>query len=256
MRLALLAFFALASCSAEKEPAEPAPADVPLEMRADAPPPVPVWPDDTVPFRFRSEDGSWGGAVIGRLIYLDSPTSAGWYSSAVVTKEIPPGGTILRTGAITLTIEDGGCNIGPLRENHPDRVFVDWDGGRFAGCGGRMEGPEEIAGTHWSLMELGGVEAAGRPPAATLTFSADGRTGGTIACNDGGLDLSWTAEGGFSQDGGEFAQTAMECADPEGEAFARRFWMKMESAARWRRNGGDLVIKFADGETARLEFLR
>ena len=109
--------------------------------------------------------------------------------------------------------------------------MLHWDDGRFEGCNGRGRLPAEIAGTTWELVRIGGeVAPEGRSPAATLEFGANGSLGGTLACNDGDIRTSWTANGGFVAGGPGFEQTAIGCNDPAVEAFGTRFWQAMISA--------------------------
>ena len=93
-----------------------------------------------------------------------------------------------------------------------------------------------------------------RSPAATLLFAPDGRLGGTLACNDGGVETSWDS-GGFVTRGGGFTQTAIGCNQPAAEAVGTRFWNGMTSARNWRRDGERLFVTLGDGSEAELRLL-
>lgn len=218
------------------------------------PPPLPV-ETPSGPYAFYGLEGDWGGVFLDERIYLDSPSSAGWYSRPITTHEIPPGGAVVRAGDITATIEDGGCADPVLRAGNPDRVLVNWDGGVHVACGGWRDNAAGLAGTTWQVMQVGDVRApSSRPPAATLAFRADGRMGGAIDCNDGGIDATWT-NGGFDIVDPAVSQTAMGCPDDANLPFAEGFWALMGEAERWDRDGDLMTITFADGTTAKLRRL-
>ena len=195
--------------------------------------------------------------VPGRLL-LDSPTSAGWHVVALPPprEEAAPRRLTFANDRINLVMELGACAIPEYREALPNRAVLHWDGGRFEGCNGRGTLPAGIAGTTWELVRIGGqVAPEGRSPAATLTFGADGSLGGTLACNDGGIRTSWTANGGFTAGEPGFEQTAIGCNDPAVEAFGMRFWQSLTRARSWHRFQHRLRITFADGTGAELRYL-
>lgn len=241
--LAMLVAGAAAGCTTGRAPA------VPSSEATDASQTAPA------PYAFYSGDDQWGGVLLDERIYLDSPTSAGWFSSAIVTREIPPGGTILRANDMTVTIEDGGCDKANLRRNYPDRVIVNWDGGVHYGCGGVRLDQRSVRNTSWQVMEMDGKRApVARPPAATLNFDSSGRIGGTLDCNDGGVGADWS-ENKIKVFDRQVVQTAMGCADNYNYEFAENFWRSMIDAERWEMSGDELTIYFATGETAKLRRL-
>lgn len=241
--LAGLAASAVAACSSTRSPAAPS------SQTAE---PMQASPS---PYAFYSGDNRWGGVLLDDRIYLDSPSSAGWYSSAIIAREIPPGGSILRTNDMTVTIEDGGCDKSNLRRNFPDRVIVNWDGGVYYGCGGVRIDRRSVRDTSWQVMEMDGVRApVARPPAATLNFDANGRIGGTLDCNDGGVGADWS-ENNIQVFDRRVVQTEIGCADDYNYAFAERFWRSMLDAERWTLSGDELTIYFSTGETAKLRRL-
>lgn len=207
------------------------------------------------PYAFYSGDDRWGGVLLDERIYLDSPTSAGWYSSAIIAREIPPGGTILRANDMTVTIEDGGCDKAGLRNDYPDRVIVNWDGGVHYGCGGVRIDRRSVRDTSWQVMEMNGERApVARPPAATVNFDRRGRIGGTLDCNDGGVGADWS-ENKIKVFDRQVVQTEMGCADGYNYEFAEKFWRSMFDAERWTLSGDELTIYFSTGETATLRRL-
>ena len=198
----------------------------------------------------------WRAVILDGRILLDSPTSAGWYSVPLPEARIADGRRTFAAGPLTLAIEEGACRLSELGAALPDRILLDWDGGRFEGCGGARALPSQIAGTVWELVGIGGDPApSGRSPSATLIFGRNGSLGGTLSCNDGGIRATWTASGGFVAGPDGFESTAMGCNDPAGEAFGRRFWHGLSTARSWRRDGDRLRITFADGSQAELRFL-
>lgn len=192
----------------------------------------------------------------GRML-LRSPTSAGWYNIALPPplQESAPRRLTYRAGTTTLVMELGACNIPAYRERLPNRAILEWDGGRFEGCNGRGTLPAGMHDTYWELMRIGSDAAPqGRSPAAVLAFGRDGRLGGTLGCNDGGIETRWTEGGGFTAGPPGFMQTAIGCTDA-AEAFGRRFWNAMPTARSWRRDGARLFVTFADGSEAELRYL-
>jgi hypothetical protein len=198
----------------------------------------------------------WRAVIDARRILLDSPTSAGWY--VVPRPEARTEGLTLTFAApgLTLVVDADRCALDMDRTILRDRVTLDWDGGRFEGCGGDRPARPDISGSVWELVRIGGEAAPGsRSPAATLTFGPGGALGGTLACNDGGLRTRWTPAGGFDRVAGGFEQTAMGCNQPAAEAFGRRFWSGLGAAAAWRRDGDRLWITLGDGREAELRRL-
>ena len=192
----------------------------------------------------------------GKLL-LRSPTSAGWYNIALPPplQETAPRRLTYRAGTTTLTMELGACTIPAYRERLPNRAILEWDGGRFEGCNGPGRLPARMGDTHWELLRIGSEAAPqGRSPAAVLTFGRNGRLGGTLGCNDGGIETRWTEAGGFTAGEPGFMQTAIGCMDA-AEAFGRRFWNAMPTARSWRRDGARLFITLADGGEAELRYL-
>jgi hypothetical protein len=200
----------------------------------------------------------WRAVIVPGRLLLDSPTSAGWYSVALPPPRQETGARrlVYASDRITLVAEIGTCAIPEYRDALPNRVVLHWDAGRFEGCNGRGTLPTRIAGTVWELVRLGDERAPeGRSPAATLVWGPNGSLGGTLACNDGGIRTTWTADGGFAPGRSGFEQTAMGCNDPAAEAFGARFWGGLETARSWRRDRDRLRIAFADGSEAELLFL-
>jgi heat shock protein HslJ len=251
--LIVLVAAALSACA----PAGQDPAD---QSRADEI--EPPRPDSVAGYMFRGRERpnwgpGWRGVILDGRILLDSPTSAGWAAVAAATPAEDGNRRTYTTPRLRLVIEAGACPIAGERALLPDRVTIDWDGGGFDGCGGPRTLSEDMAGTIWEVLSVGGVPApVGRAPAATLIFGNEGALGGTLACNDGGIRTVWTASGGFqaSRDRG-FESTAVGCNDPAAEAFGGRFWHSLVTARSWRRDGERLTIVFADGTEARLRYL-
>ena len=197
----------------------------------------------------------WSAVFQDDRILLDSPTSAGLYELRAPATEMREGGRTYTGDGLTASIEEDACRLAPYRDGLPDRVTIDWDGGRFEGCGGRRRPNEEMAGTIWQLLRIEGDGAPrSRSPAATLLFGINGEVGGTLACNDGGVQTTWDS-GGFVTRGGGFTQTAMGCNQPAAEAFGTRFWNGMVDARAWRREGDRLVVTLGDGSEAELRLL-
>lgn len=199
----------------------------------------------------------WSAVRFGNELLLRSPTSAGWHRVALPAARALGRVQSYAADRLRLTVEPGACALREAYPNLPDRIRLDWDGGHFEGCGGPRTPPAGIAGTTWELARIGGKAApSGRSPAATLVFGENGALGGTLNCNDGGIQARWTGAGSFvpGRERG-FLQTAIGCPDPPLEAFGRRFWNGMESARSWRRDGERLLVIFDDGTQAELRFL-
>ena len=197
----------------------------------------------------------WPAVIEGNRLLLRSPTSAGWYAVTLPEPRGDSGRRVYAAQELGLAIEPGGCRLREVYPALPDRILLDWDSGRFEGCGGPRTMAAGIAGTVWELVRIGADTApATRSPAATLGFGTDGSLGGTLNCNDGGISTVWTGDGRFVAREGGFMQTAIGCFDA-GEAFGRRFWNAMPTARAWRRDGERLFITFADGTEAELRYL-
>jgi heat shock protein HslJ len=247
MRPSLVACaFVLCGCvpSAEEEPAS-------RQSAGDTASPVYV-------IRGQASEGGvppWSAVLLGRRLLLDSPTSAGWYALPVPDAQRTPDGRVFEAEGLMLAVEVGRCPLPGYRSALPDQVRLEWDGGRFEGCGGLRPPAEEMGGTVWELVRIGDDPApVSRSPAATLVFGIHGALGGTLACNDGGISTTWTADS-FILRGGGFEQTAMGCSQPRAEAFGTRFWTGMLGAKSWRREGDRLFVTLADQSEAELRLL-
>ncbi len=146
----------------------------------------------------RAHSGDWSAVILGGRFLLDSPTSAGWYSAPLPPPRLDGARRTFAFERMALTLEPGACALESHGGTLADRVMLEWDGGRFEGCGGPRPDPAEIAGTVWELVRIGDDRPpAGRSPAATLIFGRNGGLGGTLSCNDGGIRAIWTGGGGF-----------------------------------------------------------
>ncbi|MGZ8282743.1 MAG: META domain-containing protein [Allosphingosinicella sp.] len=244
---------ALSGCApADGPPAPPPTPTVPAAVPASG-------PDEVYLVEGATAAGGAPGwrAVIDRdRILLRSPTSAGWYVEPRPEPRIAGLTLTFATPRLTLLVDADACALRDRSRGLTDRIVLDWDGGRFEGCGGDRPPATAIAGTVWELVRLGAEAApAARSPAATLTFAPDGRLGGTLACNDGGLATKWTPGGGFVRRPDGFVSTQMGCGEPAAEAFGARFWQGLAGARSWRREGERLMVTLADRTEAELRRL-
>jgi hypothetical protein len=224
----------------EPQPPEAIAAEIAYIIRGSSPP---------------NQGAGWRAVLFGRRLLLKSPTSAGWYEVRLGEPQAQDRRRIFSGDGLTLTFMLEQCALGEVFPALSDGILLEWDGGRFEGCGGRRGRATGVSGTTWELVQIGAELApAGRSPAAILVMGEDGSLGGSLACNDGGLRRRWTAEGGFDGRDRGFEQTAVGCNDA-AEAFGRRFWNGMMTATAWRRDGNRLYIVFADGSEAALRYL-
>ena len=255
--IGIIAF--VGACAPIDEKPVQAPDSISDRARADrdnAPAPIPVERRSDV-YAFKGMEGQWGGAIIGDFVYLDSPTSAGWYSREIVIRELSPGGEIIRADrGLVLTKEEGGCYQNPLGDNWPDRVIVVWDGGISYACGNFRDPDTPIAGSNWELLQFGQAPAPeNNRPAATVQFDKNGRIGGTVSCNDGGVAMTWNENGTFTAESMEVIQTEILCESEDVMLFASKFWENMPTAKSWVRDGDSMTITFTSGQQARLRLL-
>ena len=198
----------------------------------------------------------WRAVVSDGELLLDSPTSAGWYRILVTERREGDRRRIVTGEGVSLTIDEGACRLPDHRQELPDRIRLNWDGGEFEACGARRKAPPaQPLGTYWKLVRLGSdVAPSGRSPAAVFSFAPKGWVHGTQACNDTGAPIGW-AGGRFvhGREGG--GTTDMGCSDAAAAAFGRRFWTLMNRAKRWRIDGDRLFIALPDGSIAELHYL-
>lgn len=112
-------------------------------------------------------------------------------------------------------------------------------------AGGSGIAARDLAGTTWTLAQLGGEPDRLEPP-VTLVFGADGTVSGSDGCNR--YHGACAIEGSSLRLGGELAVTGMACAPPL-ESRAAAWHRALASVAAYERAGSGLVLKGAAGET-------
>lgn len=127
---------------------------------------------------------------------------------------------------------------------HPDTVELRWDGRALRGCGG--EPASLLQGAPWQVQELDG--AAVGAVSISLAFDAQGRIGGTAACN------RYTGQYRLSGEGlrlSRVAATRMACA-PELMGWESRFLGALERVRGFAIDAdGALVLRDGAGAVLR-----
>lgn len=103
-----------------------------------------------------------------------------------------------------------------------------------------------LAGTSWTLTEMGGKPPVASPQPATLEFGLDGRVGGSAGCN------RYTAT--YTEDAGRLvigqgASTRMLCNAPGVMEQEAAYLKTLAGSHTFSRDGDRLVVKTADGGT-------
>jgi len=103
-----------------------------------------------------------------------------------------------------------------------------------------------LAGTTWTLTEMGGKPPVATPKPVTLEFGLDGRVGGSAGCNR--YTATYTEAAGKLQVG-EGASTRMLCPAPGVMEQEAAFLKALPTATTFARDGDRLTLKTTDGMT-------
>ncbi|MBX3562007.1 MAG: META domain-containing protein [Sphingomonas sp.] len=191
--------------------------------------------DDGEPYRARGTEPFWSVTIGGgRMVYegLDQPRV-----DVPAPAPRPFGaGRRYESAAFTVDISPGPCSDGMSDFTYPDSVRVAFEGAEppLMGCGGEPLPPETLAGTNWSIVEIGGEGVSGE--LYHLSFSGD-RISGRAGCN--------RFSGGYRQNGetltvGGLAMTRMACPGP-GMTHERRFGEIVSGPVRIGFPAGDML---------------
>jgi heat shock protein HslJ len=113
-------------------------------------------------------------------------------------------------------------------------------------AGENPSGANPLAGTHWTLSDLGGKEPAA-DATVTLSFAADGTVGGSNGCNQ--YTGSYEITGSALRFPSEFAATLMACPEP-AMAQADSFMQALKRTATFELD--DAKLRLLDGGAAEL----
>ncbi len=195
-------------------------------------------------------------------MFFQSPTGAGWNVAAYT--ETPTSGVRelnLRALAATLRLTQGNCPDPRMTKQFPQLATLAFDGGAHRACFGSMPLPDGLADTAWMILRHGDAhhpDLDGARNVNVLAFSAAGRVGGTIACNDAGIEgLLWGEDGTFTLVGEEqfIAQTEVLCNQARSEEFGGNALQAMLTAERWTIVDDLLIVDLANGDTITARFL-
>jgi heat shock protein HslJ/uncharacterized membrane protein len=222
-----LALLALAACAPAPETPPPPPAEQPAAYMALGT--EPGWTLEITPERLNYH-GDYGETKIvvpnpGATPSMNGRTYAGERLSVVV-KQAP-------------------CSAGMSDRRYADTVRIVADGKTLHGCGGRILPPDQLAGSNWTFVSIGGTPVAADRPTA-LQFDGS-RLSGSAGCNrfSGGY-----AVGGATLKAGPLMATEMACPGAGMSQEAAFFKLMAGPVGLTFADDGTLVLTGADGQTA------
>jgi heat shock protein HslJ len=149
---------------------------------------------------------------------------------------------------LTVDVTHAECSDGMSDRRYRDTVTVTADGKTVKGCGGGILAPEELAGTNWTFVSIGGTPVAeGRP--TSLAF--DGRKlSGSAGCNR--FSGRYTSDG-KTLSAGPLMATEMACPGA-GMAQEGAFFKLMRGPVSLTfPSDGTMILTGTGGQTAVLK---
>jgi len=106
------------------------------------------------------------------------------------------------------------------------------------GSSSAAAGAEDLSGTSWKLVDLGGTAPA-EGTTATLAFDASDAVSGIAGCNtfNGQATIDGTAI-----DFGPLATTRMACPEPQ-MSLETTYLGALDAATSWKIDGGKLILE-------------
>ncbi|HMO73946.1 MAG TPA: META domain-containing protein [Sphingopyxis sp.] len=149
---------------------------------------------------------------------------------------------------LVVDVVSAECSDGMSDRRYADRVTVIADGKTVQGCGGAILPPNELAGTSWTFVSIGGVAVAADRP-ASLRFD-ETRIMGSAGCNrfSGGYGVE---EGVLTA--GPLAATKMACPGPGMEQENAFFALMAGPVSLTFADDGTLTLTGTEGRTAVLK---
>ncbi|MBB5705762.1 META domain-containing protein [Sphingopyxis panaciterrulae] len=152
------------------------------------------------------------------------------------------------TDRLAVDVTHAECSDGMSDRRYRDTVTVVADGKTVKGCGGGILAPEELAGTNWRFVSVGGVPVAQDRP-TSLAFDG-AKLSGSAGCN--------RFSGGYESDGrtltaGPLMATKMACPGA-GMTQEMAFFQLMRGPVSLDFPAdGTLILTGADGQTVVLK---
>lgn len=247
MKAAFCALLLLAAGPSAAPEAEAGPDPVPAAVAVPPPREAPA-------FSARGVGRRWELAIDERRIIFSMPTAAGWRVVARPEPVRTAGGLSYRTPYLQVDIVARPCRIGPA--TYSDSVTFAVDGGVFTGCGGARVGKAGIADTPWEVVAVNDEPAPHDRFPIVLRFAPGRPLGGSVSCNDFGVDAIFDGQGFRGGDpAGHAVMTGVGCPDDEGDALFRRLVPLLQRLRSWRIDGDTLLLKTAGGNRIRLKRL-
>ena len=218
---------ALAACAVEAPPATPPPAAAYMALGTE-----PGWTLEITPERL-NYDGDYGETKV-----------------VVANPGARPSvnGERYITDRLAVEVTHAECSDGMSDRRYRDTVTVTADGKTVKGCGGGILPPEELAGTNWTFVSIGGVPIAADRP-TSLAFDGQ-KMGGSAGCNR--FSGSYTSDG-KTLAAGPLMATKMACPGA-GMTQESTFFQLMRGPVRLDFPAdGTLILTGADGQTAVLK---
>jgi len=204
-------------------------------------------PKPEQPFIARGHEPGWILRIVdSTMTYIGnygedtvSATVASFSTSGDVTTY-----TTAPTFKLTATVRDATCADGATGMPHPYTVTVNHDTSTVTGCGG--EPSSLLIGEAWTVTEIAGVATTDRRP--TMTFSLDGKVGGTSSCNRYSAPYRLAGEGLTF---GPAISTKMACQGPVMDqetkfllllARVARFEITADGALRLLADDGQAIV--------------
>ncbi len=214
---------------------------------ADAPPPGPGTPPPAAYMALGTEPGWTLEITPDRLNYN------GDYGETRIMAPNPGAkpsmnGRTYATNRLSVVIKQAPCSDGMSDRRFADTVRVIADGKTVQGCGGKILPPDELAGSSWAFISIGGVAVAADRP-TSLRFEGD-RISGSAGCNRFSGSYSVNSS---TLKAGPLMATKMACPGAGMTQEYAFFQLMAAPVSLTFADDGTLILAGAEGRTAVLK---
>ncbi|MBA3942374.1 MAG: META domain-containing protein [Sphingopyxis sp.] len=211
----------------------------------DTPPPGPGAPQPAATYMALGTEPGWTLEITPDHLNYDGDYGETKIRIANPGAEPSMNGRAYVTDRLSVVIKEAPCSDGMSDRRFADTVRIVADGKTLQGCGGKILPPDELAGSNWTFVSIGGVPVAADRPTA-LQFDGN-RLSGSAGCN--------RFSGGYAVDGttlkaGPLMATEMACPGAGMTQEAAFFKLMAAPVSLTFADDGTLILTGSGGQTA------